>query len=377
MSQPLAGTAQQLPLNQYLYPTELYNAPQDFASNYVGLAAGEAIVLPPGVFYVSPGRSGVVQFLDPVTGIWRTHASSWSPRSQLEYVKSDGANARIFNPLGCPVAAVVTNAGSGYVQASTTVTANTGGSTWEAIVGGMVTVSTITNGGGNYGVAPLLFIPSPPPAASNPNGIGGVPATGYCTITSGTVSGVTLTNWGAGYPSAPTAVILPSPFDPNLSSGITQAQVTLALFGSGSIAAVLCTNSGAPASPTLTIGGVGASATASAVVITTLTGATIFNGGTGITDQGALFTIGGVPTGNVNTNPEIELTGFLPRPAQVVLANSGGSLVSVSTVVDGGMFAATPVTVASPTAGSIGATGASIQGIYGSSPTTALIQAAP
>ena len=60
------------------------------------------------------------------------------------------------------VAAVVVAGGSGYVQASTSVTASAGGSTWQPIVGGMLSMSSINNAGTGYGVAPNLFIAAPP-----------------------------------------------------------------------------------------------------------------------------------------------------------------------------------------------------------------------
>jgi len=162
MSQRLAGTGLLLPLPQALYPTELYNAPQDFSSNEITLAPGDAIAVPAGDCFIHPGKYGVIQFLDPVTGIWRAHPSGYSPRNQTQQVTSDGTNLRIANLLGCPIAAVVTNAGTGYVQSSTTCVASTGGSTWYPIVGGMVSITTITNAGSGYGVAPIVFFPAPP-----------------------------------------------------------------------------------------------------------------------------------------------------------------------------------------------------------------------
>lgn len=367
MSQWLGGTGLPLSLPQALYPTELYNAPQDFSTNELTLAPGDAIALPPGSWFVNLGKYAVVQILDPVTGIWRAGPAGYSPRVNTLDIRSDGYNTRIANLLGCPIAAVVTNAGTGYAQATATCTSSTGGSTWQPIVGGMASVTTVTNAGGNYGIAPIVFFPPPP----NP----GVQATGYATIAGGSVTGVTMTNWGAGYQTAPVPVILPSPYDPNINSGITAAACTAVLFGSGSISAILCTNNGAPASPTLTIaGGGGASATATAVVLTTLTGTTVFNGGTGITDTYGIFTVGGAPTGAVNTNPDIELTGFLPRQAQVTQNVSGGSLGSTATIIDGGMFAATPTVFGLPSAGSVGATGASIGGIFGSDRATVYLQ---
>lgn len=371
MSQRIAGTNLPLPIAQNLYPTELNNAPLDVGANEVTLAPGDALPVPAGEWFISPGKYATVEFLDPVTGTWRTSPASYAARAPHQQVTSDGTNLRMANRTGCPIAAVVTAAGSSYVQASTTVSASTGGSTWAAIVGGMVSVTTITNAGAGYGVAPLVLIAGPPPAQSNPNGIGGVPATAHATITSGTVSAVTMDNWGAGYTTAPSAVVLPSPYDPNINSGITAAQVTLGLFGSGSISAVLCTNSGAPASPTLTISGVGSGASASAVILQTLTGASVINAGSSATGSIGLFTIGGVPSGNVNTNPEIELTGFLPRPAQAGFNVSGGSLSSIGTIYDGGLFASTP------SAFVVGVTGSSVNAILGSSSTTVVLQPAP
>ena len=374
MSQRLSGTGLPLPIAQNLYPSELFNAPQDFGSNEITLAAGDALAVPPGDWYIAPGKYGTIEYLDPVTGTWRTNASAYSPRNQLQQVISDGNNFRVANRLGCPISAIVTNAGSAYVQASTTVTASAGGSTWEAIVGGMVSVTTISNAGSGYGVAPLVFIPAPPPAQSNPNGVGGVPATAHAVLTGTSVTSIVMDNWGAGYQTAPTAVILPSPYDPNINSTIVQAQVTLGLIGAGSIAAVLCTNHGAPVAtaPTLTFGGVGSGASASAVIMQTLTGGSVIAAGTTALGSIGLFTIGGAPSATpVNTNPDIELTNFLPRPAQAGFNASGGSLSSIGTIYDGGMFAGTP------NAFVVGVTGSSVNAILGSTSTTVIIQPAP
>jgi hypothetical protein len=334
MSQPQGGSGLGLPLPQYLYPSELTGATIDVASNYQALPPGEVLVLPPGHLLVGVGPYSFMQEKDPVTGIWRGFSTA---RQQRDWVWSDGQNIRVANLTGCPVAAVVTVGGSGYAQASTTVTASAGGSTWQAIVGGMVSLSTISNAGSGYGIAPNLLIAAPP----NP----GVQATGYCTIASGTVSGITLTNVGAGYPSAPKAVIVPSPFDPNLAtSAIVQAQAAFALVGAGSIAAVLCTGNGAPqtSTPTLTISGVGTSAAASVVMCQTITSGSVVNGGVGY-QVGAIETVGGIPSYTpLYTNPAIQLTGAIPRAAQIGLAASGGSLISVSTIYDGGLFFGTP-----------------------------------
>lgn len=372
MPGPLGAASLGLMQNQFLYPSELLQAgTPDIGTNEVTLSPGCALPLSRGDWMVDLGGVIVLQFLDPTTGIWRIPRTGF--RASFQFIQSDGANVRVANLTGCPVGAVVTNAGSGYPTTGTTVTASgTGGSTWAAIVGGQLSI-TGTVAGSGFGIAPLVFIPAPPSP--------GVQATAYATIASGTVSGVTLTNRGAGYLAAPSITILPNPADPNYNSttAIVNASATAALLGSGSIAAVICTNPGAPVTtaPTLTIAGTGgSSATAVAQLMLTLTGATVFGGGTGITDAGGFITIGGVPTSApVNTNPDIELLNFIPRMAQGGLANSGGSLVSVSTVYDGGLFiGATPNLIVTPTAGSIGATGASVVGLVGSANGTARLQ---
>lgn len=374
MSQPIGGSGLNLPLPQSLYPTLLQNAPVDPYSNYVTLAPGNQLPVPAGPWFINPGLYCVLQYYDPVTLSWRIDRANASARGAPWRVVSDGTNYRIANLLGCACAAIVQAGGSGYVESTTTVTASAGGSTWLALVGGMCSVVTVANAGRGYAVAPILFIP--PPAAP------GVPATGYCTIASGTVSGVTLTNVGAGYDAAPAATILQNPTDTNIgtTTAYTAATVTLALVGSGSISAVLCTNPGAPqtTAPTLSVGGAGSGATVVAQLMTTLTGATIFGGGTGITAAAVMSTVGGRPSTTPQwTNPETDMSTFIPRPAQALLANSGGSLVSVSAIYDGGLFMGTPNVWVVEQSGSIAATGPSVAGIYGTAVDTVLFQPAP
>jgi len=376
MPAPLSGPGIGLNLPQYLYPSELFNAPNDIASNHISLAAGDELPVPAGNWYVGLGLYNILEYLDPITQSWRTHYASYAPRNNLQYVKSDGFNLRVANRTGCPISAVVTNAGSGYAQATTSVTVSAGQSAWTAIVGGMLSQVTIPTAGSGYAVPPILFIP----VAAAPS----VPANGHTTISGGSVTAVTLDNWGAGYTSTPTVQILPNPTDPNYLAGstIVQAVTTIGTFGSGSISAVICTNPGNPQSiggPTLTIGGAGNSATASMTQLAVLTGVSVRSAGTGIQNTCSLITVGGQPSGNVNTQPEIELTGFLPRPCQATVVVSGGSLNSIGTIYDGGLYAIgnNPTLLLIGGGGSIFATGASITGIFGSSASTALLQPAP
>lgn len=390
MPAPLSGPGVGLPINQNLYPHELNNAPYDTAANRVTLAPGQSVVLPAGDWYVSLGFYLFLQFLDPVTNTWSTGASGgWE--SSVFFAKSDGFNCRVANMLCCPIGAVVTQYGSSYVQATTTIAVvGGGGSTWLPIVGGQLALSggTLTANGAGYGVAPLVFIDPPPSAANNTNGVGGIQASGYCTISSGTISGFTFTNPGAGYPSAPAAVIVPSPFDPNLATGITAGTITFSLTGSGSITGALCTNSGAPlanpANITLTVSGAGTNATVTPIVPRTTTAVSLTGTGTGWgTTTGMITSVGGAPpTGTITNSPEFLGIGFKPRPLQssVAITNAGTVAAQVGTIIDGGMFYGTPTPIQLPgqQAGATGSiAGSTIAFTMGSVNDIAVIQQAP
>jgi hypothetical protein len=357
----LSGPGIGLALPQNLFPTELNNAPQDSSSNRLALNAGETFVLPAGDWYVGLGMYLVLQFLDPITNTWSFGAGSAFTRG-ISHVTSDGFNVRIANLTGCVVGAVINNAGSAYAQASTTVTAVCAGITGALptllpIIGGQLgltgtfTIDVPTKGAG-YGVPPIIMIPPPPPATNNANGVGGVPATAYAIIgTSGSISAVSLTNPGAGYPSAPTAVVVPSPFDPNLSVGITAASVSFSLTGSGSITGVLVTNSGSPlptasmASITLVLGGAGSSGSMTAVVMQTVSAASVSGPGVGYgTSESLITTVGGVPATSAITNPDTLRLAWEPRPANIGLtpANTSVSVGSTGVIYDGGLFLGQP-----------------------------------
>lgn len=270
----------------------------------------------------------MLQWLDPVTGVWRLDTSS---RGKNVVVDSDGFTRRVANLTGCPIAAVVTNAGSNYTAA--TVAPSTGNSTWTAVVGGAVdSTVTITTAGAGYGVAPILLISAPP--------AGGVQATAYCTISGGAINAVVVTNQGAGYKSAPTIKVVPNPADPN-GSPTTTAVLTAALTGAGTVTAVYCTNPGAAlsAAPTLTISGDGASAAATALQLTTITGVTFTGGGAGYTADNIAFTNGGKPTATpIYTNPIIEYTDFIPRSYYAKFTQTAGALSAVAETYDSGLF---------------------------------------
>lgn len=352
MPAPLSGPGLGLQIPQSLYPSQLNNAPVDSPTNRISLAPGDQLPLPAGDWYVNPGQYCVIQFLDPVTNTWNLAPSAgWMGGPQ--FVKSDGFNCRVANMLGCPISATVVTFGSNYVQATTTVTATGGTSTWAPIVGGALAVvgGTLTSNGAGYGVAPLVLIPSPPPGSNNANGVGGVAATAYATIANGTVSGVSFTNPGAGYPSAPTAVIVPNPTDPNLATGITAATVAFSLTGSGQIRAALCTNPGAaltaPANITLTVAGAGTQATLTPNVLQTVTAVSMVGSATNGYGLGnpLVTSVGGAPaTGTITNGPENLYLAFRPRPLQAALTITGTGSVNaqLGTIYDGGLFLSVP-----------------------------------
>jgi hypothetical protein len=195
-------------------------------------------------------------------------------------------------------------------------------------------------------VAPIVFIPAPPPASNNANGVGGIPATGYCSIANGTVSGFTFTNVGAGYPTAPTPVILPNPTDPNINVGITAATLAFSLVTGGGITGVLCTNNGAalsnPNNFTLTVSGGGTNATLNGIAMQTIVTASVTGAGTGYGTAAVLLTtVGGAPPTGTVTNPDFNHIAWLPRPAQIGLAptGAGGTIAAqAGTIYDGGLF---------------------------------------
>lgn len=348
MNQRITGPGIGLPLPQQLYPSQLLNAPPDVSTNRIALAPGDTLPVPAGDWFINLGQYCVIQYLDPVSNTWQMGTNAaW--QGGHRFVVSDGFNVRVANLLGCPVSASITNYGAGgYVQATTTIVATPGNSTWAPIIGGQLTASVISAGAG-YGIAPEVFIPAPPPASNNANGVGGVPASAYAIITNGTLtlaSGVSFVNPGAGYTAPFTVALQPCPTDPNLSTGITLATVVFSLTGSGSLTGALCTNPGAPLSNpnqfTLTASGAGTQASLVGNVLQTVTAASVSGAGTGYgTVAAPLTTVGGVPAaGTITNSPEYLGLAWRPRPAQVGLTvtNVGTIGTQVGTIYDGGMF---------------------------------------
>lgn len=392
MSTPLSGPGIGLPLPQNLYPSYLQNAPVDAPTNRLALAPGDVFVVPAGTWFVSVGSYCILQYLDPVTNTWAAGpTAAWLGGQQ--YVKSDGFNVRVANLTGCVYNIVPTAYGTGWVQASTSLTViGPAGVSASPIVGGQLALvgGTLTSNGAGYGLPPLVMIPAPPNASNNSNGVGGIQASAYAILTAGTISGISFTNPGAGYPSAPLAVIVPNPADPNINVGITQATVAFSLTGSGSITGALVTNNGAAipdgsmANVTVTIGGAGSGATLAANVMQTVKAATVVGTGLGYGTVGALLSSSG-GAGNAGTivnSPEFLGLAFRPRPAQVNLAVTGGGTLAAQTgtIIDGGLFLSDPAEVLSlnPLPGAnVTVSGATVAFVMGGRPDIIGIQPAP
>lgn len=360
----IGGTGVGLNYPSTLYPASISNVPYEAGTNYASLAASERVIIPPGWWWLDAEPNVLLQYIDPVTGVWRgnNNSSRLSPRR----IWSDGANFSLFNPTGTPVAGIVTAQGSGYVQSTTTVTANgSGGSTWEPIIGGAISTSvTVVSGGSNYSIAPQVYFAAPPSP--------GIQAQGYATISAGAVTGVTVTNVGAGYTTAPTPVFIPNPADPNLAT-ITAATATTTISGNaGKLCGVICTNPGAAVStvPTLTVAGAGSSATVTAVALCTITAATA-SGGANYTTSNAVTSVGGQSSAAevaATANPSLTLSGFIPRAAYGTATVSAGALTGF-TFYDTGLFASSnfssnqPLLVVTNNTGASAASGALTLGV--------------
>lgn len=260
----------------------------------LSLAACEGYIIPAGTWNISVGQYTFVEFLVQPTGIWLPMMGGRYPG--VVQIESDGVNYRLFNRTGGQIGATVTTAGSGYTSAPS-VTASAGNSKWQAVVGGLVnTTVTITAGGSGYLFPPILLVSSPP--------AGGVQARAHCTISGGAINAVTVDNQGAGYTAAPSITVVNDPRDTAGSGGI----LTAALTGSGTIAAVLCTDPGTAVTsvPTLTFtGGGGSSGAATALGVYTVTSV---GAATGL----GLIAPGALPTAT-HTNPDVENNIFVPR----------------------------------------------------------------
>jgi hypothetical protein len=309
-------------------------------STTITLNSGQCFTIPSGRWSIKPGKYTSIQEYDPFVGIWRSIGGGPTDAIQ-ETQMSDGVNYRLANQTGCPVGAVVTTAGSGYTAANPpSVTPSAGGSLWRSIVGGAIATSvTVSNGGAGYTYPPIVIFSAPP--------VGGVPATGYCTLSAGAVSTVTVTDQGAGYLTPPTITFVNDPREGvnNIGSGYNAAAYAT-LTGAGTITALVCIDhgqGGQTAVPTFTWGS--GSAAATAIMCWSITAYTVSTttAGTGYAAPTIISGYDTPPGSSVLTNPTIQSNLVKSRAAQIVAALSGSALTATGQVVkDGGVYSAAP-----------------------------------
>jgi hypothetical protein len=337
MATRFGGVGVSLPLNQ-------------LGSNSFELQAGAVMYVPPGTFNVRHGLNSSVQSFDPILGVWRpigADGGNW------EQVDSDGGNYRIANQTGCAVAALLTQAGTGYTTAPT-VTPSAGNSIWTAIMGSVVSSVVVNFGGSNYQYPPIVIIQAP--------GFPGIPAAAFSTIVGGAVTAVAMQDVGGGYNTPPFITFFNDPRD-TLGGG---ASGTAVLTGLGTVTGLLCNNHGVPITsgtvPTLTFsGGGGASAAAVAIMDWTVTSYAVTSGGAGFTGAVEIITVGnGIPTtATAYNNPDTQASFLRTRGATIQGALTGGAIVAAGQVVlDGGHIGGITSNISPAVIGGGGPTGA-------------------
>ena len=324
------------------------------AGDIVTLAPGETQLLSPaGNYVVSLSEVHTLQVFDQTQQAWQSVGSSNPKATNVIY--SDGVTTRIANLTGCAVGALITNGGSAYTSAPT-VTASAGGSAWRAIVGGAISTSvTVTNAGAGYTYAPEVAF-SPPPN-------GGLQATGYCTLSGGTVASVTVTNQGAGYITPPTISFQNDPRELNQLPGWNytvgyNAAATCTLTGAGTITGLICTDFGGgggalTALPTLSFsGGGGSSAAATVIMCWTITAVSISTPGSGLSGSRAMITaLDNFPTtAAAYTNPKYQNGLVAIRNANIAAAVASTSLSGTPVIYDGGIYTSSPTMIVIPNA---------------------------
>lgn len=302
----------------------------------VALQPGQTFLLPAGTSALELGLYTKYQVYDGQTGVWRVAGDTGGAS---KWVQSDGINHRLANQSGCVVGATITSGGAGYTTAPV-VTINSGGAKFTAVLGPVVNTITVVNGGTGYVYPPLVYV-NPPPA-------GGVAASAYATISGSVVSSVTVTDQGAGYNTGVPLVTLVN--DPRDTTG-AGATAVATLTGTGTVAALLCTDMGTSSGistagtlPTITLTGGGYTTIAAAVPIMawSATSYSVLSAGLGYITGGTVFySATTVASGTATyTNPTIQKNGVRARPCNIGVQVSTGAttLVTGGTVYDGGVF---------------------------------------
>lgn len=252
-----------------------------------------------GQYLLTLGQYTSLQEYDPGLQYWRT--VDVQPQTQI-LVSADSANYRVANTTGCPVGALITNAGSSLTNGfnTVTVTPSTGGSTWNTIVGGAINSTvTITAGGSNYTKPPILVVTPPASQGQTPY----ILPTITCTLTTGAISTVTVVNQGAGLVAAPTITVVPQSGDTTGGGAVLTVNATLALSGQllfMTPSSYGNTGAGLTAAPTFTFSPA-SSIAATAIMNWTITSFTQSTPGVGYVAAGGQFQ-GGIVSGTAANN---------------------------------------------------------------------------
>ena len=300
----------------------------------VDMQAGSTQLIPSGTWKLDLGPYTTYQEYDPLTTTWR---SNGEPAGRTKYIDSDGVNFRVANTTGCVIGATVTSGGAGFTTIPT-VTVNSGGAQFIAVLGPYVSTITVTNGGNNYQYPPIVTVQSP--AAP------GVQATAYATLTGGVVTAVTVNDVGANYSAGAPVVSFSN--DPRDNTG-NGASAVANLAGSGQVVALLCTNFGTPTGistsgvlPTITITGGTTTATAVPVMDWSVTSYTVTSAGSGYTNYVAVTGYAVASGTAAFTNPTIQSNLLVGGVVQAAATVSGGTIVTGGTVFNGGHYAQAP-----------------------------------
>lgn len=271
MTQWISGPGVGMPATGPIYPPNLFNAPPNANTFTFDLVPGAAVPIPAGDFVVSfLQATTAIEYFDPASTQWIAIVTGLGGPARLS---SDGFNYRVRQTGLVATGGSVTAAGSGYAQATTTITPSAGNSTWMPVVGGKIASVTVNAGGSGYTKPPFVFIDQPPSP--------GIPAVATATIVAGVVTAITLTTGlvpgatagGAGYNAVPNVVVVPDPFDPAyLTGSITNARATAVLGGAGTLTGVILLNAGqtvgsAASGYTLAVAGSGTAATAATIPV--------------------------------------------------------------------------------------------------------------
>ena len=310
----------------------------------ISLGSGGVYNLPSGQWSVNAGPYTFLQQYDSVSQIWLPVGTTAGNEHAL--VSSDGYNYRLANLTGCPVGAVITNAGTGYTNgiypvaaqlstaAAPSVTMSAGNARPTIVVGGAInTTGVVVAGGSGYTLPPILTVSQPPP--------GGVQATAVCTLSGGAINAGSFTNQGAGYVTAPTVTVTRHPFDTTGTGGVVSANSTLV--GSGTVTALTFPEHGTgglTAVPTFAF--LPASTTAAtAIMCFTITAFVAQASLSGLANANMGLSIGQAPTGSILTNPRISTGLFVPRLAMTGM--SSATTGTITPIIDGGLHMTIPI----------------------------------